>query len=236
MTRYKILKIFLITAALQIYSSPILAGDNAIKVPKDTTIFTLVRGEVETRLKVPPVYIDRDATEGTDQGAYLHLKMSWPSMEATSIRTFKYNEREYEEYQQALKTGHFLRIQLGQAKQDWIGNYIKNNLKKDWVPVVDAKLIPGFKQYTSKTEDYAIKRHWLASVILVPLDEAYSKRVYITCPFNSNLSSVGLYCTEHTSLDHYVQGNFTFSLSHLQDWKHIDSDVRQLFNQMYQPQ
>ena len=236
---YKNLPVFSI-ALLMLLSSIIswlsTSAAYAAAPSQDTTTFTLVCDEVKTRLEVPTAYIDRDWTGKADQGPILYLKMLWPSMESTSVRTRLIDQQHYDEEKRFLLSGRALNIEFHQSKVPLFKSIIKHYIENDWIPLTDDEPVPGFEQYTDKANSYSVKKHWLTTKILVPVDKNYTEKVYFNCPLNSNLPHTRLYCVGHTDFGHYVYGNYQLSFANLQDWKTIDSVVRQLFDKMYAPQ
>jgi hypothetical protein len=197
------------------------------------TNFTLVCKEIRTELHVLTSYIDWDATEGKNEGSYIHLKMLWPSLASTPVRFGTFNEKQNDDEAQLLHSGEAFMIELSQGTVARISDNIKRHISDDWIPLTAIEPIPGFEQYVSKMEETSVvKKSFLGTRILVPLDKDYADKVYFECPVNSPFSPAGLYCTGHNYLGHYVYGEYHFSLANIQDWRKIDATVRQLFESM----
>jgi len=197
------------------------------------TNFTLVCKELRTELHVLTAYIDWDATEGKNEGSYIHLKMLWPSLASTPVRFGTFNEKQYDEEAQLLHSGEAFMIELSQGTVARMSDNIKHHISDDWIPLTALEPIPDFEQYVSKMEETSVvKKNFLGTRILVPLDKDYADKVYFECPVNSPFSPAGLYCTGHNYLGHYVYGEYHFSLANIQDWRKIDATVRQLFESM----
>jgi hypothetical protein len=216
---------------------PTVGADNLATGQQPITKFTLIRDEVKTELQVPTAYIDRDATEWTNnQGYYLYLKMLWPSLARTTIRTHTDDPKEHDDEESLLQSGQLFRVKFLKGKLDRMSFLIKEHIENDWEPLTDMESIPGFKQYISRIENGpAFKNHRFASRMLVPLDKNYAQRVYIDCPINPNVSPQRLYCTGYNYLDHYVYGEYIFSFSEIENWEQFDAAVRRLFTGMNKP-
>lgn len=189
--------------------------------------------DVELKLLVPNIYINRDAMEPGNRETYFHLKMLWPSLEGTSIRTRDIDQAEYDEEMRVRDTGHFFGVQFFKGRLDRSATMIADHIERYWVRFTRDPQMPGFTKYADKSLEKQLDAGiYPLMQYLVPTDTTYPYPVYFQCPVGNSTPHQSLGCTGFNYLGHYVYGEYDFAFSELENWKAIDTQVRNLFAAM----
>ena len=208
---------------------------------ENMTEFTLVSNhapdpgekDVEVKLLVPNIYINRDSMEPGNRVTFFHLKMLWPTLEGTTVRTRLIDQVEHDKLQRVLDSGQFFQVEFDKGRLDRSATMIADNIRKEWIPFTRDPQVPGFTKYASKTSEQAVNAGiYPREQYLVPTDTSYKYPVYFQCPVGNSLPHQTLGCTGFDYLGHYVYGQYHFAFSELDHWKTIDRQVRALFEAM----
>jgi hypothetical protein len=187
--------------------------------------------KIFTQLFIPPGYIEEPTLASLGQhNEFIILEMKYPAMaplsHAEHTKDFSFSRST--EQDKILSMGQYFQIELHQGRISSMDSLIDDNIKNSWLPEPDDPNYPDFKVFSNRAlKPEELRGYPILTRYYVPKNDSWRSKLYFQCPTNPKSNDNRLLCTGHTNFQNLLYGSYTFSKSHMTEWRDVDAKARE---------